>query len=123
LKDSYIYAYDGSKYVMHIEDTTLSRTFMTTNSYLLSAEGLDANAGSFEEGSTIYDKYNDLYRSAVNANLSEFEAHDYAMVLIMQAAGVSLLKQESGSAAFKQMGVTETVTSSGSTHYQPYKCQ
>ncbi len=123
LKDSYIYAYDGSKYVMHIEDTTLSRTFMTTNSYLLSAEGLDANAGSFEEGSTIYDKYNDLYYSAINANLSVFEAHDYAMVLIMQAAGVSLLKQESGSAAFKQMGVTETVTSSGSTHYQPYKCQ
>jgi hypothetical protein len=108
---------------MHIEDTTLARTFMTTNSYLLSAEGLDANAGSFEDGTTNRIIYNDLYDSAINANLSVFEAHDYAMALVMRAAGVSLLKQESGGTAFKQMGVTETVTSSGSTHYQPYKCQ
>lgn len=120
-KDSYIYAHDGSQYVLHVEDAVKAKAYFDNNPNLFSDAGLSTNKGSFEQGSALKVRYDKFY-SEVKDRLGEIGAHDYAMANIMKEAGISLLKKDAGGDNFKQMDAVKTEVS-GKAYYTLTKCK
>jgi hypothetical protein len=107
-KTSYIVAYDGSKYAMTIDDYDKLKVFEANNPYTVD----DATAG-FNTNSPIGIKWQKAGYDMLQSGFTGMEAEERALAMIMQQAGVTLMKAEPNSNVFKKIGAQQKTNADG----------
>ncbi|MEL1256167.1 hypothetical protein AAEO57_20435 [Flavobacterium sp. DGU38] len=100
--DSYILAYDETKYALHISDANLLATFMSTNGNFY-----DPLTKEFLQTSNLYISFNNAYTSLMtnDPNMYISEAQERAYAFILKGSGVDLLVARPGTNTFKKIDI------------------
>lgn len=117
-KGSIVIAYDGSEYLLAVNDRTKIQKFW----------GNDANKELFKSGDNTYFKdpkmnteYREIRNKLEDKGFSIDDANDYAMSYLLDKydTGLKISKKEDGEAEFKEM---KTEFRNAKIGYQPKKC-
>jgi len=128
--DSYIIADNGAtQYVITIEDPDLLEVFYSSNSggsgdiFDSSGNWSNNNSGHFPQGTDLLETYTNA-RLALKAEngLSDSDAYDHAMALVLSELGIAVLKKDNGRSDFHQLSTDTTEDGSNTTVYLPTKC-
>jgi len=117
-KGGIVVAYDGSEYLLAVNDRTKLQKFW----------GNDTNKGLFKPGENasfedtkMNDDYIDIREKLEGKGFSKDDTHDYAMSYLLDKynTGLKISKKEDGEAEFKEM---KTEFRNAKIGYQPKKC-
>lgn len=117
-KGSIVIAYDGSEYLLAVNDRAKLQSFWKD----------DANKKLFESGSDSYFKdknmdkeYRDIREQLEGEGYSPDDANDYAMSYLLDKydTGLKISKKEKGKSSFKEMKTEENTTTN---EYKPTIC-
>lgn len=117
-KGGIVVAYDGSEYLLAVNDRTKTQKFW----------GNDTNKGLFKPGENAYfedpkmdDDYIDIREKLEGKGFSKDDTHDYAMSYLLDKhdTGLKISKKEKGESSFKEMKTENNITTND---YKPTKC-
>ena len=114
LKGIIILAYDGSEYLLYINERSKAVSFANSKLYLFESN----EKGSFAS-SGMANEYTDIVNKLKNSGYSIQNSNDYAYSYLLDkyATGLKISKKENSSGSFKEMKTEKT-----SNNYEPKIC-
>lgn len=115
-KGGIVIAYDGSEYVLSVNDAKKARNFYTNN-----PAKFEADDEEMFNDSGMSKEYDNIYENLLNKGFSYQDSHDYALTYLLDKydTGLKISKKEDGEAEFKEM---KTEFRNAKISYQPKKC-
>ncbi|KAF2517204.1 hypothetical protein [Flavobacterium foetidum] len=96
---SYVSSFDGNIYALYIDDPSKLNDFFNNN------PGCVGSDNNFKEGTTVGDYFRDVNFDLQRQGYTPQEAYTRATTLILQDAGVSLLKTDATTINFKKIDI------------------